>query len=745
MADQIFRREWDYLMNVFGEPTLGWYYPDYKDAVFNTTTGEITGGKVYLIRQCVMRGLVLEDPVTFRNLQDGSGDIQFLGLDQACVFKVSATDLIKGGVLNAEGNYVLADDPSTPNIREGIFNHKYVMYRGQLFEVVNFDRGVIFRGDPSNAYITTTRDVNYTILNGKAELVIQDTPVDPPDPQGYTVTVDGVLLGTYLAGSTVTLTVPSKPGYQFNGWSSTGVTVSENNTFIMPEYDVVIASLWTADTFTVTIMNAGTGGDKEVTVENGSGVTLSAGTYTGHTFSKWVLEEGSGNLVSPTSADTVFYPTSDSIITAEWAEIVDPRKTVTFVGITRDPEKFNPGATVRCYSGLKEGYTFTRWTSDPAVVFSPRADSANVSFTMPNSDVTVTALWTEVVVPDVTIKFWLNSDTSDEVHNLWDTVVVKAGAPITDPGNPSGSAVPSGYTFNGWYTAAEGGVLYDLSGGTQADLDLFAHWKGVDRTVTFDTDGGNTIEPRIVENGQPIGELPVPVKEGFTFIRWTDELGREEIYPTTIVDDDITILAEWEEDVPEVSEVDNIDLTSDVVIDFATGEIVFKGAAYFDLSSSPNTFTREHFYAPKAGLTTPPAEYSSVWSANSWPLVAPCTNVLTDPTVGQQTALILYRKDAPAAGGSDGRMGIPAASKASVYTYVTCNFLPRVQAGGTTLPEYSNGNNMLVCTIVRDIGGGWYRYEFGWIAGVSVNATFKRVFPGIADGNYKINKNVPLD
>lgn len=721
MADQIFRREWDYLMNVFGEPSLGWYYPNYQDAVFNTA-GEITGGKVYLIRQCVMRGLVLEDPVTFRNLQDGSGDIQFLGLDQACVFKVSATDLIKGGVLNAEGNYVLEDDPSTPNIREGIFNHKYVMYRGQLFEVVNFDRGIIFRGDPSNAYITTTRDVNYTILNGKAELIIQDTPVDPPDPQGYTVTVDGELLGTYLAGSTVTLTVPSRPGYQFNGWSSTDVTVSENNTFIMPENDVVITSMWTADTFTVTIMNAGSGGDKEVTVENGSGVSLNAGTYTGHTFSQWVLEEGSGNLVSPTSADTVFYPTSDSIITAEWVEIADPRKTVTFVGIVRDPEKFNVGDTVKVYAGTKEGYTFTLWTSEPAVVFSPRPTSVNATFTMPNSDVTVTATWAEV---EYTVTFMVD-DT------VFATITTTANTPITVD-TPS----KEGYTFDGWFTS--GGTPFNPTDGVTNDLTVTAKFTGVPRTITFDPDGGVAVESMTVENGKTLGELPTTTKEGFDFVHWT--FNGVEVSSTTVVTSDMTLVAVWEEVAP--SEIDMIDLTSDVVIDFATGEVIFKDATYFDLSSSPNTFTREHFYAPTWGLTTPPADYSSVWAKKSWPLVAPCTNVMTNPTVGQQTALVLYRKDAPAAGGSDGRMGIPAASKASSYTYVTCNFLPPTQAGGTTIPQYDN--RMLVCLIVRDIGGGWYRYEFGWIAGVSTNATFKRVFPGIADGSYEIDKNVPLD
>lgn len=750
MADTIFRREWDYLMNVFGEPTLGFYFVDYKDAVRNQA-GEITGGKVYLTKQCNMRGIILEDPLTLRNLDSASGATQFLALDQACVFKCSATDLIAGGVLKEDGTYALYDNEDTPYVNEGVLNHKYVMYRGQLYEVVNFDRGVIFTGDPSNAYITTTRDVDYTALHGKAELVIVDgeTPT-PPDPEGYTVTVDGVLLGTYLAGTVVHLTVPSKPGYQFNGWVSDNVSVSADNTFVMPNSNVVVNSVWTADTFKVVVTNPGTGGNQTYTVENGSGVELKAGTYTGYNFHAWVLESGTGRFVNATATTTVFTPTSDCSIRADWTEVADPRHTLTIIGVgdTITTKKYATGEKVALDAGTKEGYTFTRWTSDPAVTFSsPTGRYTN--FTMPDSDVTVTAIWTEDVLPEYTVRFWLNGDTSDETHNLWETVTVLSGASIPAPDTPSGSAVPSGKTFNGWWTTADGGVEYDLSGGTTKDLDLFAHWKGVERTVTFDTDGGNEIPPRIVEDGMPIGELPVPVKPGFKFVKWTDELGRETIYPTTIVDYDMTIVAVWEESGISDNEVDNIDLDSDVAVDFITVRAAWNnetGTFERMLAITSGTyggeFITEHFYAPKWGLTTPPEEFSSKWTDLSWPVVSPCTTPQTAENIGQQTALVLYRHDSPAAGDNSYKMGIPVGYPSGSETYITFGV---TTPKNTDLPTWTAWpSRRLCCLVVRDIGDGWYRYEFGFLPGIT-NSPVNTRFPGFTNGTYDIYKEIPLD
>ena len=639
----LFRDSFNHLLNVFGDPSLGVYYRDTSKAVVNSY-GEITGGTVYLIKKCSMRGKVVTDPLEVKTVTDNSASkVEWSTLTAPAVFKCSATDLIKGGVLDDLGNYEPAIDPENPSAgtgTQGLLN-MYVMWHNEIYDVMAIQKGIVYGGDLSALYITTAAVFDMGEIAGKADLVIQDnTPVDPPkppEPNTYNVVVDGVLLGAYAVGATVTLTPPTKDGYEFKGWTSTQVTITNNtfimpesnvtvtsvweripapvtkynvtvdgvllgayapgvvvtltvptkdgytfngwsseqvtvsdNTFTMPSEDVVVTSLWTAipdaPVYYVTVVNPNTSVDAtqsgryEVTpyqFEDGSyadpAIQIKSGTYYAmHNFSEWRITSGTGTFSNPKDGDTVFYPTSkETTIECVWTEVVDPRHTVTFVGIDRAAEKVETGETVTVRAPYKEGYEFSKWTAEPSVTFSPNNYTSYVNFTMPDSDVTITANYMEVFY---TVNFYLNGDSSDS-HALWETLSVKPNTAITAPADPTGSAyAPEDKVFTGWYTAADGGTEFNLAGGVTQDTNLYAHWKGVDRTVTFDTDGGNTIEPRVVEDGMPIGELPVPVKDGFKFVRWTDELGRETITADTIVYYDMTIIAEWEQAVVETGE-----------------------------------------------------------------------------------------------------------------------------------------------------------------------------------------------
>lgn len=784
MADQIFRREWDYLMNVFGEPALGWYYPDYRDVVRNTY-GEIIGGTVYLVRQCPMRGLVIEEPLTFRNLEDGSGEVQFIGLKQAVTFKVSASDLIKGGVLTSDGSYEVADNPNTTVI-EGVLNHKYIIYRGQMYEVVNFDRGVIFRGDPSNAYITCTRDVDYVALNGKAQLVIQDTPDTPPvetfsvtvdnqlwgmyapgttvvlttpTKEGYTfkgwssqevnvvnntftmpsqtvvvnslwdkvvtpdpdvtylVYVDSVLLGEYAPGTVVTLDTPTKPGYDFSGWTSTDVTMS-GNTFTMPDKDVSVTSTWTAVTsptgsYKITVVNPCTSadatlsGDYEVEpyqLEDGSWsepvLRITAGNYYSmHNFSGWKVTSGSGTFLNAGNNSTLFYPdTKQTTIEAVWVAVSDPRHTVTFVGIDRAEEKYETGATVSCYAGYKEGYDFKKWSAVPSVTFSPRSTSSNVSFTMPDSDVVVTAEW---AVVEYTVTFMVDGV-------VFNTVTTPANTPITvsDPSK-------EGYTFDGWYTS--GGNPYDLSDGVTNDLTLTAHFTGVPRTITFDSDGGSEVESITVENGQVLGQLPTATKEGFNLAGWT--YNGEPVYPTTIVTTNMTLIAVWT--TAAVTEAGRIDLSSEYTAD------VLRQGLYFNSSNGNflgdysvtsggynNRRVKQSFYLGDWGTDLPPVEFTTEWADLKWPKVHPISTVMKMSPITQQTILNLYSKRAP--GAEEYSCDTPGWGGGVAVTTSVMGLSP---VNEYTVPTANTMTPVLLC--VTEIEDGWYRYEWGFVKGVN--------------------------
>lgn len=62
--------------------------------------------------------------------------------------------------------------------------------------------------------------------------------------------------------------------------------------------------------------------------------------------------------------------------------------------------------------------------------------------------------------------------------------------------------------------------------------------------ITFDTNGGSEINNIKVKDGEIVKLPETPVKDGYTFVGWTNEEGKV-ITKGTIVTDDITLKAEW--------------------------------------------------------------------------------------------------------------------------------------------------------------------------------------------------------
>ena len=87
--------------------------------------------------------------------------------------------------------------------------------------------------------------------------------------------------------------------------------------------------------------------------------------------------------------------------------------------------------------------------------------------------------------------------------------------------------VPSkeGYSFMGWIDATDTTPTYEEivavpSAIPEDDLVLNAYWME-NVTITFDTDGGSTIDPH--ENVTPyadFADVTPPTKDGYTFVGW---------------------------------------------------------------------------------------------------------------------------------------------------------------------------------------------------------------------------------
>lgn len=126
-----------------------------------------------------------------------------------------------------------------------------------------------------------------------------------------------------------------------------------------------------------------------------------------------------------------------------------------------------------------------------------------------------------------------------------DAQSVKAGEYAVKPENP----IKEGMAFTGWYTSEKYESQWDFAGdAVNSDITLYAKWVAPDKvcTVTFETNGGNKVDPMKVEKGCALSYLPVPEKEGFVFDGWYKEPSFTTQYEIgTKVDADITLYAKW--------------------------------------------------------------------------------------------------------------------------------------------------------------------------------------------------------
>ena len=74
--------------------------------------------------------------------------------------------------------------------------------------------------------------------------------------------------------------------------------------------------------------------------------------------------------------------------------------------------------------------------------------------------------------------------------------------------------------------------------------------ENVKNTITFDTQGGSTIEPLEINYGTKIGDLPTPTKANYNFVGWYKDLEYTiPVKSTEIITEDMTVHAKWSDGV----------------------------------------------------------------------------------------------------------------------------------------------------------------------------------------------------
>lgn len=127
-------------------------------------------------------------------------------------------------------------------------------------------------------------------------------------------------------------------------------------------------------------------------------------------------------------------------------------------------------------------------------------------------DLTATAIWDKLY----TITFDANGGTCSKSSMEVRSGVLLSNLPVPER---------EGYLFDGWYYNDKLISANDTIP-EKKNVTFIAHWSPDirDYILTFNANGGTcNIKSKAIKYGEPYGELPVPVRNGYTFIGWNED------------------------------------------------------------------------------------------------------------------------------------------------------------------------------------------------------------------------------
>ncbi|NLT15925.1 MAG: leucine-rich repeat protein [Clostridiales bacterium] len=306
--------------------------------------------------------------------------------------------------------------------------------------------------------------------------------------------------GSYAAEPTP----PSKPGHTFEDWYDSDDDTANVFVFYVPLYeDVIIYARWSANNITVTFnSNSGSAVDS-CTITYGSLVPEPENpSLHGHIFDGWYYDNETFEEKFQFESEIIAY---DTELYAKWSPAC---YTVTLdpTGGTVTPDSITVTYNTP-YGELpvpsKDGHTFAGWQDFEACIVT----ETDIMTTA--EDTTLTATWTAntyVITYDPMGGYVFPTQKT-----------YTYGQPIASMTYPW----KTGYDFAGWQDEEGNTYTKEDTMLFTENTTLYAAWEQHPYTVYLDPDGG-TVSPETITvyYGEPYGELPVPVKDGYTFNGW---------------------------------------------------------------------------------------------------------------------------------------------------------------------------------------------------------------------------------
>lgn len=201
------------------------------------------------------------------------------------------------------------------------------------------------------------------------------------------------------------------------------------------------------------------------------------------------------------------------------------------------------------FTVTRTGYTLKGWQI--VTLENDRAELSDCTFplTVTNS-ITLRAVW-ELKSGYCTVTFDANGGCFGYVltDKTTEEIPVPDGQTVTMPSNPNREH----YSFDGWYTAIEGGNRFEFSTPIHGDMTLYAHWTINQVTITFEPNYEGFTGTKVTQQVNHHSDAPLKkneyVREGYEFVGWTQSPDGETLYTDQasfycyVID--VTLYAQW--------------------------------------------------------------------------------------------------------------------------------------------------------------------------------------------------------
>ncbi len=358
------------------------------------------------------------------------------------------------------------------------------------------------------------------------------------------------------------LPVPTKDNYTFLGWFTElngGTQIKESDQVQITDALSLYAH-WIGNKYTIKFDAAGGECDTtimDVTYDQLYG-TLPVPTRENYTFLGWYTESVYGNEIT---ADDKVKITKDRTLYAHWRGVTvkvilhpndpDDPENVESEGVILTPREktvYFMGTYETLPKPEKAKYRFLGWYTkkeggNRIIASSTVAD---------NKEHTLYAHWLK---KEYKITFNPNGGTfqtekykTDEEGKYYK--IVGYQEKYGDLPKENDDITNTGYTLDGWFVGYGNSeqITEDTDVTITANQILYAHWRGVSKTVTLNPVGGTVSSETVTVTYAGKYMLPTPEKEGNSFLGWfTEETGGTQVRTgdEARLLTDITLYAHW--------------------------------------------------------------------------------------------------------------------------------------------------------------------------------------------------------